>query len=136
MLRSGEISEGTRLEPLSVRVESGKMKTVAAIMRDPNPTHYDVEAVKAVGLGDRLLNQGPANAGYLMELVRRAAGGAAKVRAYRVRYLGTVHEGDVVVCEGAVFEVDEEGKTATLELSATVDGNPVIAGSAVVALAG
>lgn len=135
MLRLGEIGAGTELESISVRVENGKMKTIAAIMRDPNPTHFDVETVRILGLGDRLLNQGPANAGYLMELVRRHAGGAANVRAFSVRYLGTVHEGDAVVCAGTVAAVDAEAKTATLELSASVDGTPVVAGSAVIALA-
>lgn len=134
MLRLGEIDAGTALEPLTVTVESGKMKTIAAIMRDPNPTHFDVSTVKMLGLGDRLLNQGPANAGYLLELVRRRAGGAANVRAFKVRYLGTVHEGDVVVCAGTVTAVDAEAGTAKLDLSAAVCGNPVIAGSAVVAL--
>jgi hydroxyacyl-ACP dehydratase HTD2-like protein with hotdog domain len=135
MLSAREVSAGTRLEPLSVEVESGKMKTVAAIMRDPNPTHYDVETVRSLGLGERLLNQGPANAGYLMEFVRRNAGGAAGVRRFSVRYLSTVHEGDVVVCEGTVTAVDSDAGTAELELSAAVEGAPVIAGSAVIALA-
>jgi acyl dehydratase len=134
MLSAHEIDLGTELEPLTIEVDSSNMKTIAAIMRDPNPTHFDVEAVKALGLGDRLLNQGPANSGYLLELVRRAAGGAANLRSYKVRYLGTVHAGDVVVCTGKVTAVDAGAGTATIELSGAVDGTPVIAGSAVVAV--
>jgi hypothetical protein len=134
MLLASEISPGTRLAPFSIQVESAKMKTVAAIMRDPNPTHYDVKTVKALGLGERLLNQGPANAGYMMEFVCRVAGGAAEVRSFKVRYLSTVHEGDVVVCEGTVSGIDTDAETAELELLAAVEGNPVLAGSAVVAL--
>lgn len=43
----------------SVPIE--KMKLLAAVLRDPNPIHWDRAAVEAQGYGSRLINQGPIN---------------------------------------------------------------------------
>lgn len=130
------LREGDRLEPLVVEaVEAGPMKTMAVLLRDPNPIHWDVAVTRTLGLGDRPVNQGPINMSYLIELAARAAGGADKVRRFSVRFLGNVFAGDRVVCEGQVTSLDADTGQATLELTASVDGRPVLAGSATVSLA-
>ena len=48
------------------------MKTFAVALADPNPIHLDPEAVKAAGLGDRVINQGPAGLGYLLNMLHEA----------------------------------------------------------------
>ena len=42
-------------------VSAQRMRTMAAILRDPNPIHWDPESVAAMplGLGKRTINQGP-----------------------------------------------------------------------------
>ena len=41
----------------SVRPE--RMRTMAAILRDPNPVHWDRATCKSMGFGDHTINQGP-----------------------------------------------------------------------------
>ena len=46
-------------------VDAEKMKTMALLLRDPNPIHWDVGSVRELGMGDRPVNQGPNNMAYL-----------------------------------------------------------------------
>jgi len=57
---------------------------VAMLLRDPNPIHWDPEVLRELGLGERPINQGPINVGYLAELAARTAGGVDRVRRLRV----------------------------------------------------
>jgi acyl dehydratase len=130
-----DLAPGQALDPLVIEsVDPAHMKTIAAILRDPNPIHFDVEVVRALGLGDQPVNQGPLNMAYLIELVTRFAGGPEAVRSFRTRFLGNVFGGERLVCTGTVTSVDEDAGTADLELQATVDGRPVLAGSATIRL--
>lgn len=114
------------------RVDAGHMKTVALLLRDPNPIHWDVEATKQLGLGDRPVNQGPLNMSYLIEAAARAAGGPERVRGFKARFVANVLAGDRVECTGAYVAVDPAERSATLELTASVDGTPVVEAEAVV----
>ena len=125
---------GAELPPLVIEaVDPEKMKIVAALLRDPNPIHFDPDAVRALGLGDRVVNQGPINQAYLVNLVTRWAGGPEALRDVRVRFLGNVLAGDRVECRGRVVEVDADRGLATLEVEARVEERAVLAGTAVVA---
>jgi acyl dehydratase len=129
------LAAGAELDPLTIdRVDPEPMKTMALLLRDPNPIHWDVRVVKGLGLGDQPINQGPINVGYLMELASRAAGGPQNVRAFSVRFVGNVFAGDSVRCTGRVTGVDEESGIAELELEATVGERPVLAGAASVSI--
>jgi acyl dehydratase len=97
---------GDELPPLvieSVSVEA--MKTVAALLQDPNPIHFDADAVRTLGMGDRPVNQGPSNMAYVVSMLSRYAGGPERVRRLRVRFLGNVFGGDRVVARGRVASV-------------------------------
>lgn len=96
-----------------VSVDPEKMKTMSALMHDANPLHYDADAVRALGLGDRVVNQGPLNQAYVVSMLGAWAGGVDRVRAIRLRYLGTVFAGDAVRAGGTVTAVRHES-TATL----------------------
>jgi acyl dehydratase len=115
-------------------VQVGPMKVVAALLDDPVPLHFNVEEVKALGMGDRLINQGPLGAAYLLEMAIRFAGDAARVRRAAVRLLGTVRAGDRIVCTGVVSEIDRTAGIATLELAAEVDSTPVLAATVAIEL--
>ena len=51
-----------------------RMKTVAAIFRDPMPLHWDRDASRAIGFEGRLLNQSPINLGYVVNMLMAWAG--------------------------------------------------------------
>lgn len=113
-------------------VDPEKMKLMAAILRDPNPIHFDADRVRALGLGDRVVNQGPSNLSYVLNMVTRWAGGAQALRSVDMRFLGNVFAGDRVICEGTVAEVD--GGMVTVAVTAKVGEAPVLKGTVVVAV--
>lgn len=112
-------------------VDPEKMKLMAAILRDPNPIHFDAERVKELGMGDRQVNQGPSNMSYLLNMVSSWAGGVGALRSAEMRFLGNVFAGDRVECRGNVTAV-EDG-LVTVEVEATVGEQPVLRGTVVVA---
>jgi acyl dehydratase len=129
------LEAGSILEPFVVEsVDAGRMKTMALLLRDPNPIHWDVEVLRQLGLAPSPINQGPINMSYLMELAIRAAGDRRRLLRFAVRFLANVTAGQRVRCTGTVAAVDEAAGTAELELSATADGEPVLAASATIAL--
>jgi acyl dehydratase len=134
-MRIAEVVEGTELAPFVVEsVSAEKMKLMAALLRDPNPIHLDPEAVRSLGMGERVVNQGPANQAYLVNMLVAWAGDPGAIRRVTVRFLGNVFAGDRVECRGRVTEVDRDAGLVTVELDETADGRPVMAGTAVVAL--
>ncbi len=50
------------------RVDPQRMKTMAAILRDPYEVHWDHEAVRPLGF-DRVINQGPLNLSYVANML-------------------------------------------------------------------
>ena len=84
------------------------MGLLAAILRDPNPIHWDRAEVAARGLGDRLINQGPINVAYVCNAIAAWAGPTA-LRSLTVRFTANVFDGDEVVAGGTVTAVDEAG---------------------------
>ena len=130
-----EVSVGKTFGPHVIKsVDPQRMKTVAALLDDPVPIHFDIEAVEALGLGNRLVNQGPMNVAYLLEMISRFAGGHDRIRTFEVRLLGSVYDGDRVTCTGRVSAVDSAASTASLEAEATVGSTPVLAASALIDL--
>ena len=99
---------GAALPELVVEhVDAEKMKTMALLLRDPNPIHWDVESVRSLGMGDRPVNQGPNNMAYLVDLLTRFAGGADRVRALQVRFVANAFAGDRLVAGGRVASVNQ-----------------------------
>lgn len=124
---------GQRLPALVIdEVSAEKMKLMAAILRDPNPIHIDADEVRALGLGDREVNQGPSNMSYVLNMVTRWSGGVPTLRSVAMRFLGNVFAGDRVDCVGTVAAIDDEG-LITLEVAARVGDRVVLEGSVVVA---
>lgn len=113
-----------------------RMKTYAAILRDPNPIHWDRDAVAAAGHGERLINQGPANLGYVMTMLMNWAG-PESIRRIQVRFTSNVFEQDRVTAGGIVTAVRDEGTTRLADCDVwldTADGTRTVVGSATVAL--
>ena len=67
------VGPGTEVPPFVVEsVPAEAMKTVAALLHDPNPIHFDLDAVQALGMGDRQVNQGPTNMAYVVNALTAA----------------------------------------------------------------
>jgi len=131
------VEVGTEIPPFVVeRVNTEKMKTVAALLHDPNPIHWDLESVARLGMGDRPVNQGPNNMGYIVNMLSAWAGDPGKLRRLRVRFLGNVFGGDRVVARGTVKAVREEGGERLADLDVVLERgeDTVLAGEATVAL--
>jgi acyl dehydratase len=129
---------GTEIPPLVIpSVSADAMKTVAALLNDSNPIHFDVESVAALGMGDRVVNQGPNNMAYIMTMLGTWAGGPAAVRGLRVRFLGNVFAGDHLTARGTVTGLREGGGERLVDLDVRLEraeDDRVLDGTAVVAL--
>ena len=129
---------GTQLPAYDVpSVSAEKMKTMAALLSDPTPIHWDVATLQALGMGDRPVNQGPLNMGYVMNAVTAWAGGPQSLRRLRVRFLGTVLAGQHLRVRGTVTALREEAGARLADCDVVlevVDGDAVVSGSATVVL--
>jgi acyl dehydratase len=124
---------GDELEPVEHVTDPQQMKLMAAILRNPNPIHFDVDSVVRLGLGDRVVTQGPMTLSFVADMVAAWAGGLEAMRSLRVRMLANVFGGDTVTCTGRVTAVDEDAGLVTVEVGAAVGDRPVVAGTAIVA---
>jgi acyl dehydratase len=131
------VTPGTELPAWRVdRVDPEKMKLFAAIARDPNTIHWDRAEVARRGLGERVINQGPTNLGYVVNMLHAWAGPGC-VRELTIRFTANVFDGDAVTSGGVVQSVDEAAgeRRATCEVWLDRDdGTRTVTGTAVVGL--
>jgi acyl dehydratase len=113
------------------------MRELADLLRDPNPIHRDAAVVKQLGLGDRVINQGPANLAYIVNMLKAAFPGAA-VLQLDARFLANVFGGDAVEAGGRLTCVDSDAAGTRLSCEVwlnAADRGPAVAGTAVLLLA-
>ncbi len=130
------IEVGTPIPPFEVAaVSAEKMKTMSALMHDSNPIHFDVQSVRALGMGDRTINQGPSNMAYVINMLAIWAGSYGRVRDFRLRFIGNVFADDALRASGTVTALRREGghRLADCEVRLDrADGAKVLLGSATV----
>ena len=116
-------------------VDPARMKTMAAILRDPYPVHWDRNANEVFGLGGRVINQGPLNLSYIVNMLLEWAG-PSSVRRLTVSFGRPVLDGDRVVAHGRVVALAvHDGETrAECEVWLDREGEHVVDGTAVVAV--
>ena len=108
------------------------MQDWAVFLADPNPIHLDVEVVRAKGLGDRVINQGPINVAYMMNMLMAAFPGAT-IEAMDSRFLDNVYAGDRAVASGRITAID--GNRIDCEFSLDIEGRGTVnAGTATIRL--
>ena len=114
-------------------VDPARMRTMAAILRDPYSVHWDADANARIGLPGRVINQGPLNLGYLVNMLL-AWGGPQCVRRLTVSFGSPVLDGDQVVARGSVVALSEDGGEvlATCAVRLERDGQTLVSGTAVV----
>lgn len=110
MTTDAPIRVGDLLPAMTVEhVRADDIAKIALILHDPNPIHFDVGAVVASGLGDRLVNQGGSTMAYVINLVTSWAGSRSALRSIRCSFTGNVFAGDDVVVGGTVTSVEDDG---------------------------
>jgi 3-hydroxybutyryl-CoA dehydratase len=122
---------GDVLPPFTIEsVSPQAMREWAVFLADPNPIHLDVEVVRAKGLGDRVINQGPINVAYMMNMLMRAFP-QGRIKAMDSRFLDNVYAGDRATVSGKVTAV-EDG-TVTCEFTLEIDGRGAVnSGTAII----
>jgi 3-hydroxybutyryl-CoA dehydratase len=114
------VNLGAELGPLVIEsVSAERMKRLAIVLDDPNPIHLDPEATKALGMGDRVVNQGPANFAWVLDMLHAAAPGA-QIVDLKIRLLANVFAEDRVTAAGRVDAVENGRATCSVWLD--VDG--------------
>ncbi len=119
------------------RVSPERMRTAAAIFRDPNPIHWDPEFARERGLeGGRVVNQTPLNVAYVVNMLIAWAGSTC-IRRLRLEFPAPVFDEDRVVAGGRVKTVSSERGIELAECDVWLDrddGTRAVAGVALVAL--
>lgn len=90
-------------------VSAARMRTMAAILRDPNPLHWDRQAVAALplNLGERTINQGPLGLSYIINMLHEWTG-PGSVRHLVMRFPQVVLDDECVVARGEVGKITNE----------------------------
>jgi acyl dehydratase len=117
-------SVGDALAPFTIEsVSPDAMRDWSEFLADPNPIHLDVEVVKAKGLGDKRINQGPINVAYMMNMLMAAVPGC-RIEAMDSRFLDNVYEGDHLTASGSVTAID--GNRISCEFTLDVAGRGTV----------
>lgn len=130
------LAVGDPLPPFVITITPDSMKVWAPILHDPNRIHLDPDFVKAMGLGDRVINQGPANLAYVMNALMMAFPGGT-IESVEVRFLDNAFGGDVVEAGGKIIEQSTEAgrRRSTCEVWLNAPGSrPVLGGRAVMSV--
>ena len=116
-------------------VSAERMRTMAAILRDPNPLHWDRDAVAALplGLGRRTINQGPLGLSYIVNMLH-AWQGPGCIRRIVMRFPDVVLDGDRVVAGGRIDGLRDDGSIAHCSVWLRRDDHTLLEGEAEVLL--
>ncbi len=95
-------------------VSAERMRTMAAILRDPNPVHWDRKSVAALGFGERTINQGPLGLSYMINMLQAWAG-PNSIRRIFMTFPQVVLDGEKVIAKGQVTALREEADTCLVD---------------------
>lgn len=118
-----KVAVGDRIpEWVMPSVSPERMRTMAAILRDPNPIHWDRDAVDALplGLGRRTINQGPLGLSYMVNMLH-AWTGPGSIRRLVMRFPQVVLDGERVVARGEVVAVGELNGTPVAQCTVRLE---------------
>lgn len=135
---AGEVEVGQQLGTRTIHVDRATLVQYAGASLDRNPIHWDERFARSVGLPD-VIAHGMFTMGAAIGLVSDWAGDAGRVVEYGTRFTKPVvvpHDGGAdIEVSGVVTALDEAAGRATVELTATCNGDKVLGrASAVVAL--
>ena len=87
-------------------VSAARMRTMAAILRDPNPVHWDRREVAKLGFGEHTINQGPLGLSYMVNMLH-AWTGHGSIRRIYMTFPMVVLDGDHITAQGRVTDIRE-----------------------------
>ena len=123
----------TDLPPFTIPcVSADAMRDWAGFLRDPNPIHLDPDFVRARGLGDRVINQGPANLAYIINMLLAAFPGG-QITALESRFIDNAYAGDCLTAGGRMMQADASQAVCDVWLIADCN-RPIIQGTATIKL--
>jgi acyl dehydratase len=126
-------------------VSAERMRTMAAILRDPNPLHWDREAVGNLlsgsetlpaDLGKRTINQGPLGLSYIVNMLHEWMGPDCIKRLY-MTFPKVVLDEDLVIARGTITALREENGEQLADCDVWLeheDRGPLLEGRATVRL--
>lgn len=117
-------------------VSAARMRTMAAVLRDPNPVHWDRRLCAKLGFGERTINQGPLGLSYMINMLH-AWTGPTSIRRLVMRFPQVVLDEDCVIARGRITAVREkDGETlADCDIWLHREGSePPLEGTATVAI--
>ena len=131
------VEVGTEIPPwVMASVSAARMRTMAAVLRDPNPVHWDRSACERLGFGKHTINQGPLGLSYMVNMLHAWAGPHCVRRIYMTFPLVVLDE-DHITARGRVTALREENGERLADCAIWLDRpgteNP-LEGTATVAL--
>ncbi len=114
-----------------------RMALMAAILRDPNPIHFQPSTAGSEETSLRI-NQGPLNVGYVANMLTSWAG-PDSIKRLRVRFVANVFEGDDVEASGVVTAIADDSDGALAECDVQLvrsNGDLVLTGTAIIVISG
>lgn len=105
-----ESTDGNLVEftPITVEVAEADVIAMMDVMGDINPVHSDHDLVAELGLRG-LVNQGPSNLAYALNMILAWADDPAAIRHVDVRFDAITCPGDRLVATGAVTSTIRSG---------------------------
>lgn len=88
-------------------VSPERMRTMAAILRDPNPVHWDPRVSEKLGFGHHTINQGPLGLSYMVNMLHDWAGTQCLRRLW-MEFPMAILDGDHITAKGKVTKVLEQ----------------------------
>lgn len=96
----------TAIEPFIVpEVRIDDVVAIMEVMEDMNPIHVDLDLAKSLGLRG-CVNQGPANLGYVTNMLINWAGSPRAIRHMNIRFQSVSCPGDRLEARGTVIGVN------------------------------
>ncbi len=122
------VAVGDTVGPVTVPVTRDTLVAYANASGDQNPIHQDEDFARSVGLPD-VIAHGMWTMGAAGTVVAEWVGDAGRVLEYGTRFTKPVvvpAAGAELVVEGTVKALDAETRRATVELTATSEGQKVL----------
>jgi len=123
-----ETSVGDTIEARTIAVGRDTLVAYAAASGDQNPIHQDEQFARSVGLPD-VIAHGMWTMGAAGSVVEEWAGDGGRVVEFGTRFTKPVvvpQDGGAVEVAGVVKALDEQSRRATVELTATSEGDKVL----------
>ena len=116
-----KISVGDLIPPFRMeRVTPERMKTVAAIFRDPFPVHWDRESTPRDGLRGQAPEPEPDQPGYVINMLIDWAGPTC-LRRIRAQFPQPVFDSESVEAGGSVVSISQETGESVAECEVWLD---------------